>query len=70
MVTYLLCYLIYVCIEIPSSKIFPNFSKDGLKKIPLLLNTSSRFEALEARRKVFDKLGYSSFDASKKSLKV
>ena len=52
----LLCYFMHVCNEIPSSKIFPNFSKNGLEKILLLLNTFSRFEALEARRKVFDNL--------------
>ena len=51
-----LCYFEQICNEIPTDKIFSTFSRDGVEKLPQLFSLLDRVKALEASRKIFNKL--------------
>ena len=45
-----------ICNEIPTDKIFSTLSRDGVEKIPQLFSLLDRVKALEASRKILNKL--------------
>ena len=51
-----LYYFEQTCNEIPTVKIFSTFSRDGVEKIPQLFSLLDREKALEASKKIFNKL--------------